>query len=242
MKYTTESFINAANLLHQNKYTYSEVVYKGVDTKVLIKCPIHGDFEQTPYHHLSRAQGCAKCGQQAAAASKQKTTEDFIEKAVTVHGNKYDYSKTLYTSAKEKLTILCPDHGEFTQLASGHLSGYGCKKCTSYGKGRVDLSKPCTLYYLHLPDLGFYKLGITTRPITERYRTKFDQEQFTILFTISSDTGKLAYDYEQSMLRKFTNCKYQGPKVLHSGNTEIFTLDIFQGIYPTLQSIKDTHE
>lgn len=239
MKHDLDSIIKASKLIHGDKYDYSNVVFSSVDTKVTIVCPIHGEFTQTPYHHINRKQGCAKCGQRSAAQSKYKTLEEFIQKARKVHGDKYDYSKTVYKTAKAKVTITCPIHGDFEQLVSGHLSGYGCKKCTSYGKGRVDLTKPCTLYYLHLPELGLYKLGITTRDLTERYRTKFDQEQFTILFSIKCDTGDIAYTYEQSMFKQFDSCKYQGPKVLHSGNTEIFTLDIFNGIYPTYQIIKD---
>ena len=57
------------------------------------------------------------------------TTENFIEKAREIHGNKYDYSKTVYKSAKIKVCIICPIHGEFWQTPNGHLNGYGCKKC-----------------------------------------------------------------------------------------------------------------
>jgi hypothetical protein len=39
--------------------------------------------------------------------------EEFIEKAKRVHGNKYDYSKVELTKVKDKVTIICPEHGEF---------------------------------------------------------------------------------------------------------------------------------
>ena len=58
------------------------------------------------------------------------TTEQFIEKARMVHGDKYDYSNTDYKMAKEKVCIICPKHGEFWQTANSHLSGHGCKKCS----------------------------------------------------------------------------------------------------------------
>ena len=41
------------------------------------------------------------------------TTEDFISKAIGVHGNKYDYSKVEYVNTLTKVTIICPIHGEF---------------------------------------------------------------------------------------------------------------------------------
>lgn len=41
------------------------------------------------------------------------TTEQWIEKARTVHGDKYDYSKVKYISSQTKVCIVCPKHGEF---------------------------------------------------------------------------------------------------------------------------------
>ncbi len=63
--------------------------------------------------------------------SKKKTTEEFIEDAIEVHGNKYDYSKVVYTRAKENVIINCPTHGDFPQCASGHLTGRGCRDCSN---------------------------------------------------------------------------------------------------------------
>ena len=52
--------------------------------------------------------------------------ERFIEKAYTVHGNKYVYSKVEYYNCKEKVCIICPEHGEFWQTPDNHLQGKGC--------------------------------------------------------------------------------------------------------------------
>lgn len=41
------------------------------------------------------------------------TTEIFIERAKKAHGNKYDYSKSVYTKSDSKICIICPEHGEF---------------------------------------------------------------------------------------------------------------------------------
>ena len=48
-----------------------------------------------------------------------------------MHGNKYDYSKTIYTTGEEKLRIICPVHGDFYQSPRNHLNGSGCKKCAA---------------------------------------------------------------------------------------------------------------
>jgi hypothetical protein len=56
-------------------------------------------------------------------------TEDFIRKAKIIHGNKYDYSKTIYINGHTKLSIICPFHGEFSQRADSHLEGKTCFQC-----------------------------------------------------------------------------------------------------------------
>ena len=62
--------------------------------------------------------------------SKKKTKEEFIKDAREEHGDKYDYSKVEYVNARTKVCIICPEHGEFWQVPSSHLSGRGCPKCS----------------------------------------------------------------------------------------------------------------
>lgn len=63
----------------------------------------------------------------------------YINKAKKVHGDKYDYSKTVFISDKILVVITCPIHGDFEQFSSAHLQGHGCKKCGSIKrvKGRA---------------------------------------------------------------------------------------------------------
>ena len=62
---------------------------------------------------------------------KKLTTKEFIEKAVLVHGVKYDYSKIEYINNKTKIIIVCPTHGEFKQQPSNHTGNkQGCPKCS----------------------------------------------------------------------------------------------------------------
>ena len=60
---------------------------------------------------------------------RKLTTEQFIEKAKKIHGDKYDYSKVEYINNRTKVCIICPIHGEFWQIANSHLQGEGCKEC-----------------------------------------------------------------------------------------------------------------
>ena len=120
---TNDDFIEKAQKVHGDKYDYSKVVYTKSNEKVIIVCPIHGEFQQKPNHHLS-GRGCPSC-----APNKKKTKEECIENFKKVHGNKYDYSKVNYTNSKEKVTIICHIHGEFQQKPNQHLNGCGCPKC-----------------------------------------------------------------------------------------------------------------
>ena len=40
-------------------------------------------------------------------------TENFIKKAKSIHGNEYDYSKTIYKGSHEKIIVTCKIHGDF---------------------------------------------------------------------------------------------------------------------------------
>lgn len=122
-KSKNEIFIEKARKIHNDKYDYSKVEYINAKTKVCIKCPIHGEFWQTPTDHLS-GKGCKYC-----ANNVKYTSEKFIEKAKKIHGNKYDYSNVNYVNNSTKVCIVCTEHGEFWQIPSSHLSGCGCKKC-----------------------------------------------------------------------------------------------------------------
>ena len=127
---TTEEFIQKAKTVHNDKYDYSKTVYVKAMTKICIKCPIHGDFIQTPNNHINVKQGCPKCGVKHRPQNKPATLEQFIKKAKQAHGNKYDYSTVLYVNNSTKVQIICYKHGAFWQAPDMHTScRTGCPKC-----------------------------------------------------------------------------------------------------------------
>lgn len=65
---------------------------------------------------------------------KKLNTEEFIAKAIAVRGDKYDYSKVVYTTTHEHVVIICKEHGEFKQIPSGHLRGVDCPSCMGVKK------------------------------------------------------------------------------------------------------------
>lgn len=125
---TTDIFIKRASIVHSNKYIYSKTNYTKSNNKVIITCPVHGDFVQEANSHLQGI-GCRKCGIMQIKQKQRDTTEEFIQKAKAIHVEKYDYSEVDYINSQTKVTIICPSHGRFSQKANGHLNGKGCLDC-----------------------------------------------------------------------------------------------------------------
>ena len=126
-KYNTKSFVEKSESIHGKTYDYSLVKYTNSKAKVNIICRTHGSFSQRADMHISKnkPQGCPKCNK-----SFKLTTESFIEKAIEIHGNKYNYSKSVYLSARKKIIITCPIHGDFLQLGKVHINNRGgCPFC-----------------------------------------------------------------------------------------------------------------
>lgn len=147
-RYDTKSFIEKAKNIHGSKYNYDKVDYINNKTKVVIICPLHGEFEQTPSDHL-QGHGCPHCANQKLSEIKFIGTQQFIEKANKVHNNKYDYSLSDYKGCYEKIRIICPIHGEFQQEAHNHLRGQGCPKCNQ-SKGEKTIET-----YLQLNNINY---------------------------------------------------------------------------------------
>lgn len=123
-------FVKKANEIHNCKYDYSLLDYKGGSKKIDIICPIHGVFTQDPFSHLS-GHGCPTCSNERLSLRFRSNTEEFIEKAKSVHGDLYDYKNVKYKNSKEKVEIICKIHGAFFQTPNGHLGGAGCPECSN---------------------------------------------------------------------------------------------------------------
>ena len=154
-KKTTEEFIQDAKKIHGDKYDYSKVNYVNDSVKVCIICPVHGEFFKTPSNHLHKkwAQGCPDCSRLKLSKKFRNSNSEFISKAISIHNQKYDYSKVNYTDSNTKVCIICPKHGDFWQIPYSHLSGRGCPKCTNnYHKTNDEWIKGATEIHKHKYD------------------------------------------------------------------------------------------
>ena len=130
---TTKNFIEDAIKKYGDSYNYSLVDYKNRNTKIKIICnKCKRVFEQIARYHLE-GNGCPFC-----ARNQKKNTEQFIEDAKKVHGDKYDYSLVDYKDTHTKVKIICPTHGVFEQRPLNHLTGEGCSYCCeSHGEKAI---------------------------------------------------------------------------------------------------------
>lgn len=123
-KLSTQEFVERAGATHHNKYNYSESVYVNSHTRLTIVCPAHGKFDQLPYTHL-QGNGCMSC------SGKQRTSQsDFVSRAKQAIGEQYDFSDSVYKNLSTQVTVICPDHGEFTKSPRLILQQHrGCPHC-----------------------------------------------------------------------------------------------------------------
>ena len=125
-----EELITKFYQVHGDKYDYSKVKYTGCYKNVIITCKIHGEFEQTPSHHLN-TKGCKLC-----CGIYKKTIDEFVDKSKEFYKDKYDYSNVKYVNCKAKVLLKCIKHdNEFEITPDAHLnsvsqnSSGGCAMC-----------------------------------------------------------------------------------------------------------------
>jgi len=220
--YTQTEYVKKANKVHGNKYTYLST-YKKAHGKLDIECPEHGIFKQLAYMHL-QGQGCPECGVKNNMGGKKNRLSDIevIKQFNKVHFGKYNYSKMVYKTSKDKILIGCPSHGTFEQKPNSHKLGYGCPSCSTYG---FNTQKPAILYYLKINGGEAYKIGITNRSIQDRF-SPADLLKIDVIKTWVYDVGQDARDEEQNILKEYKSSLYRGDPILKDGNTEIFSHDV----------------
>jgi hypothetical protein len=129
-----DSFIVEARAVHGGKYSYDLVVYENRRDKVIITCPEHGNFEQSPASHVRGAR-CPVCAKSRFIKAK-KTTDSFIDELKDMHRNLgYDYSKVVYVNCSTKVAISCPKHGQFHATPTRLLGGQKCPVCAEDNRG-----------------------------------------------------------------------------------------------------------
>lgn len=135
-----EEFLKRMNIVFGNFYDFSESVYINLLTKVKCICPKHGEFWSRP-DHLMNGHGCPKCAIEKRANKERLTIEEVKSRIDKVFNKKYDTSKIKYKNLYEKITLICPIHGEFKSSPAHLFKGHGCPKCGNVGRKTTDSFK-----------------------------------------------------------------------------------------------------
>lgn len=145
--YTKEKFLKRAVEKFGDKFDYSLVEYVNMRTMVDIICPIHGEFNTTPNAFLQSYNGCKKCGKIVRDTKNTSNKDEFVSKAISKFGNKFDYSLVKYINSYTNVEIICKEHGSFFQRPDNHINSKSiCPTCSrenvSNQKRLIKKSKP----------------------------------------------------------------------------------------------------
>lgn len=221
-KKNTEQFVKESIEIHDNSFSYENTIYKNNSTKVDIFCnKCKNQFSQLPSMHL-QGQGCPFC-----YGNKKISKDEFYKYVKILYKNFYTYTDD-YSGFRKNITVICPVHGEFTQLAQSHYNGHKCQKCAKAG---FDKNKESYFYIQEIYDnekLIGYKFGITNNTPKQRmkkqsYHTNYTQK---ILFSIIGD-GMFIYNLEKYIKMQFKDYKLSKSE-FGDGYTETISSDLIE--------------
>lgn len=132
-KWNNDKFYKLIKNLPANNYLYDNININSREDSIIYTCKKHGSFK-TIVRFLTEGGECPECRKARGDSYLRLNTHDFINRARNVHGDFYNYDKSIYVSFNKPIKIICPIHGEFEQLVSNHLSGKGCSKCGRINK------------------------------------------------------------------------------------------------------------
>ncbi len=228
-----ESYSARASAIHKNKFIYLKKYSKSTSNKkksvIEYMCKSHGLVIQSAYGHLN-GKGCVRCSRELSGQYSVMTTQEFIEKSRMKHGDRYDYSESVYFRAASKLKIICKKHGVFLQTPNRHTGGSGCKKCSDeaprQGWSRSGFAANCgnRIAKVYLVEMksdneSFFKIGITCNSVKGRFYNS--PYQVKIISHIESSPERV-FDIEKEMHRKLRGKKHK-PSIPFKGMTECFS-------------------
>lgn len=125
-KLTQQEFLERCNLEHP-EYTYEKAKYVNADTKVIVTCPIHGDFLTKPSYFIAgHKSGCPKCN---TGFIKVVSPEQFKLRCIKKFPD-YDYSQAVFKGERDKITVTCLKHNyTWSVLTKSLIEGHGCPIC-----------------------------------------------------------------------------------------------------------------
>jgi hypothetical protein len=223
------------------------IVSNGIVSSVVgFKTECCGYQERNTRSILTTKHLCILCVKSAVGKGKTKSYDTLLEDLNKIHNGKYFYPESNrhnYVNRKSLTSVICSIHGEFTKKAQKHLSGQGCFNCRleemkqdgtlcgGYSEDFFNLNptfKDIRAYFYYLKVGELFKVGITRINVNNRVRSIKSNSKLTVELVFML-TGSLyeCYCYEQRLLKENSDVR-----IYPKWSTEVFSTDIFNGIYP----------
>lgn len=262
---TKEDFVKFAREIHGDFYSYEKSDIRYIETKdeyglthikrkspkkIIITCPIHGDFEQILINHLV-GKGCPKCATERSKKANKafKSRDELIEAFKKVHGDEYDYSKVgEYTSRTDKVEIICKEHGSFWQSPAMHLRGEGCPKCDMKYKACACERRIFHLIKQRFPNLEIIS-GYRDKSIFGRQHLDIYIPEYKIAVEYQGpqhfQNDEYLDDYRHSLnhrqeldFRKWNLCKENGISIFYfTFNKKFKDIEYFSKVYTNIDEL-----
>lgn len=228
--------------VHKDKFplAHSETCFDDFEYKkalgyTYVMCNKHKyKYKTKPNTLLNAGSHCKHCGLESGNKTKFLTQDDYLDKAKRLHGDTYVYTKTVYKSAREYVTITCREHGDFQCLAYIHMQGCGCQLCglEKGGFSRSDYKDVCPngssvyIMKMRIQEDSFLKVGIS-KNIKRRIigLTGGGMSEVELLYQEHFDDAAIAWNVEKMLHREFKSNSYI-PSVKFEGFSECFDLSI----------------
>ena len=179
LKIRRDEFLSQCKEVHGDRFDYSKVDFKNRSKRIIIICPVHGEFEQSPYNHINRGYGCKKCGDEKRGLRVRSDQVSIIQRFKKVHGDRYDYSKVVYQGNKVPVVIICRVHGEFEQPPERHSGGANCRKCADENRKKVSSAEVRKLFDEGLKRYEIAeKLGIAASTVRRNLKEIAEEENY----------------------------------------------------------------
>ena len=238
-------FIEEAIKVYGDKDDFTNTEVISSKYKVEVRCKKHNFIFKKDIQSYLLGCGCPKCSAENYTLVRTKTTEKYLTEAYKIHGEKFDYTETLYKSAKDTIVVKCKKHNNsFDCYPDNHLkvqSG-GCKKCHSEemsaryigkeGTGGYSRSgyitqangREAIVYLIKCYDENeeFYKIGKTFLGTKIRFKGKRLMPYNFIEIDFHKGEAGYIYDLEVNLHKKYRDYKYK-PGFWFAGHTECYT-------------------
>lgn len=163
-----DELVKRVQEIHGNSIQLLSGDFKNQHEVVEWSCKKHGVFKASLRNVLSGS-GCKFCSRESSARSRSKGANHYIPLLKEIHGDFFDYSKSIFSNSKDKIVVSCPTHGDFTVLVSNHLKGKGCRKCANQ---RLSETRSMTLEYASNRLKAVYGSDVTFPKILDEFKTR----------------------------------------------------------------------